>query len=57
MRELDSELPDIVGRPDDVLGLETLATHHVPLSEASAAYETFRTKQDGCIKGVLDPTR
>jgi threonine dehydrogenase-like Zn-dependent dehydrogenase len=30
-------------------------THRVPLSEAPRMYETFRDKQDGCIKVVLDP--
>lgn len=32
-----------------------VVTHRVPLSEASDAYEMFRTKSDGCIKVVLDP--
>ena len=57
VRRWTDELLDIVGRADDVLGLESLATHHVPLSDAPAAYEMFRNKQDGCIKVVLDPTR
>lgn len=30
-------------------------THHIPLSEAPAAYEMFRDKKEGCIKVVLDP--
>lgn len=30
-------------------------THRLPLSDAPAAYETFRDKQDGCIKVVLRP--
>jgi threonine dehydrogenase-like Zn-dependent dehydrogenase len=30
-------------------------THRVPLSEAPAAYKTFRDKNDGCIKVVLKP--
>ena len=32
-----------------------LITHRLPLSEAPAAYKTFRDKQDGCIKVVLKP--
>ena len=38
-----------------MLGLETLATHRVPLEEAPQMYETFQKKQDGCIKVVLKP--
>lgn len=33
----------------DVLDLEILATHHVPLEE----YAIFQEKRDGCIKVVL----
>lgn len=32
-----------------------LITHRLPLSEAPAAYRTFRDKKDGCIKVVLRP--
>jgi threonine dehydrogenase-like Zn-dependent dehydrogenase len=31
-----------------------VVTHRLPLSEAPHAYDIFRTKQDGCIKVVLD---
>jgi len=31
-------------------------THRLPLSQAPNGYKTFRDKQDGCIKIVLDPT-
>jgi threonine dehydrogenase-like Zn-dependent dehydrogenase len=34
-----------------------VVTHRLPLSQAPAAYEMFREKEDGCIKVVLDPTR
>jgi len=30
-------------------------THRLPLDEAPAAYRTFRDKEDGCIKVVLNP--
>jgi threonine dehydrogenase-like Zn-dependent dehydrogenase len=39
----------------DVLGVEEFATHHLPLDDAPAAYETFQKKQDGMIKVVLRP--
>jgi threonine dehydrogenase-like Zn-dependent dehydrogenase len=32
-----------------------IITHRLPLEEASAAYKTFRAKEDGCIKVVLKP--
>jgi threonine dehydrogenase-like Zn-dependent dehydrogenase len=49
------ELLEIVSRPEDVLGLETLATHRVPLEQAPEMYRTFRDKEDGCLKVVLQP--
>lgn len=39
----------------DPLGVDDFATHHLPLAEAPAAYETFQKKQDGAIKIVLHP--
>jgi threonine dehydrogenase-like Zn-dependent dehydrogenase len=40
---------------EDPLGVETFATHQLPLSEAPGAYETFQKKQDGAIKILLKP--
>jgi threonine dehydrogenase-like Zn-dependent dehydrogenase len=39
----------------DPLGVDTFATHHVPLSEAPAAYEMFQKKHDGAVKVVFNP--
>ena len=39
----------------DVLGVDSFATHHLPLDEAPAAYEKFQKKEDGMIKVVLRP--
>jgi threonine dehydrogenase-like Zn-dependent dehydrogenase len=39
----------------DVLGVESLATHHLPLEEAPQGYDLFQKKADGCIKVVLKP--
>jgi threonine dehydrogenase-like Zn-dependent dehydrogenase len=39
----------------DVLGVESLATHRLPLEEAPRAYDMFQKKADGCIKVVLQP--
>jgi threonine dehydrogenase-like Zn-dependent dehydrogenase len=39
----------------DPLGVESFATHHVPLDEAPHAYEIFQKKQDGAFKILLKP--
>jgi threonine dehydrogenase-like Zn-dependent dehydrogenase len=39
----------------DPLGTMDLATHHISLDEAPAAYETFQQKADGMIKAVINP--
>lgn len=39
----------------DPLGVDTFATHHLPLSAAADAYRMFQAKDDGAIKIVLDP--
>ncbi|MDQ6746427.1 MAG: glutathione-dependent formaldehyde dehydrogenase [Actinomycetota bacterium] len=39
----------------DPLGVEGLATHHLPLQQAPHAYEIFQKKQDGAVKIVLQP--
>ena len=40
---------------DDPLGVDSFATHHLPLSEAPGAYESFQKKQNGMIKVVFNP--
>ena len=40
---------------DDPLGVDTFATHELPLSEAPQAYETFQKKDDGMVKVILKP--
>ncbi|WP_153394271.1 zinc-dependent alcohol dehydrogenase [Ornithinicoccus halotolerans] len=49
------ELLELVSGAEDVLGLESLATHRLPLEEAVEGYEMFRAKRDGCVKVVLTP--
>jgi threonine dehydrogenase-like Zn-dependent dehydrogenase len=53
-RWVDDILP-LLGGDDDPLGVDRFATHHVPLSEAPQAYETFQKKQDGAFKVVFQP--
>ncbi|HWH32445.1 MAG TPA: zinc-binding dehydrogenase, partial [Egibacteraceae bacterium] len=53
-RWVDDILPLLTGDADP-LGTEELATHHLPLDAAPAAYDMFQRKQDGCVKVVLHP--
>ncbi|MCK0112933.1 glutathione-dependent formaldehyde dehydrogenase [Ornithinimicrobium sp. F0845] len=55
VRRWTPELHQLLSGADDVLGVETLATHRVPLEEAPEAYRMFRDKTDGCVKVVLQP--
>jgi threonine dehydrogenase-like Zn-dependent dehydrogenase len=55
VRRWTDELLHIVDQPDDVLGLETLATHRMALTEAPQMYQTFQRKEDNCLKVVLTP--
>jgi threonine dehydrogenase-like Zn-dependent dehydrogenase len=41
--------------PEDPLGVESFATHRLPLNDAPGAYETFQKKRDGMIKVALTP--
>jgi threonine dehydrogenase-like Zn-dependent dehydrogenase len=40
---------------DDPLGVDSFATHHLPLTEAPEAYEHFQKKEAGMIKVVFNP--
>ncbi|HEY4094164.1 MAG TPA: hypothetical protein VGM33_01545, partial [Baekduia sp.] len=51
---IDDILPLLSG-DDDPLGVDTFATHHVPLTDAPAAYEMFQKKTDGAFKVVFKP--
>ena len=55
VKQWTDELMEIVNQPEDVLELETLATHRVGLDEAPQMYKTFQQKADGCLKVVLTP--
>src|SRR3954468_2082414 len=53
-RWIDDLLP-LVSDDSDPLGVESFATHRVPLDEAPHAYEIFQKKQDGAFKILLQP--
>jgi threonine dehydrogenase-like Zn-dependent dehydrogenase len=40
---------------DDPLGVDSFATHTLPLDQAPHAYDIFQKKQDGAVKIVLQP--
>jgi threonine dehydrogenase-like Zn-dependent dehydrogenase len=40
---------------DDPLGVDTFATHELPLEQAPHAYEIFQEKRDGAVKILLKP--
>jgi threonine dehydrogenase-like Zn-dependent dehydrogenase len=50
-------VPDILPllEDEDVLGVDSFATHHLPLDEAPAAYQMFQEKKDGAVKVVFRP--
>jgi threonine dehydrogenase-like Zn-dependent dehydrogenase len=52
-RWVDDILPLLTD--DDPLGVESFATHRLPLDEAPQAYENFQKKVDGTVKVVLHP--
>jgi threonine dehydrogenase-like Zn-dependent dehydrogenase len=53
-RWIDDLMP-LVSDDADPLGLESFATHRVPLDEAPHVYEIFQKKQDGAFKVLLKP--
>lgn len=50
-------VPDILPllEGEDVLGVDSFATHHLPLERTPEAYEMFQKKADGAVKVVLEP--
>ncbi len=52
-RWVDDILPLLTD--DDPLGVDSFATHRVPLDEAPTAYKNFQKKRDGAIKVLLKP--
>ena len=49
------EIMPLLEDPADPLGVDTFATHRVPLEEAPQMYETFQKKQDGAFKILFQP--
>ena len=55
VRAWTPQLQEILAQDDDVFGVETLATHHLPLEDAAEGYAMFSEQRDGCLKVVLTP--
>ena len=53
-RWIDDIMPLLAG-DDDPLGVESFATHRLPLEDAPQAYETFQKKEDNMFKVLLQP--
>jgi threonine dehydrogenase-like Zn-dependent dehydrogenase len=53
LRWIDDIMP-LLG-DDDPLGVDSFATHHLPLADAPRGYEIFQKKLDGAVKVVLRP--
>jgi len=53
-RWIDDLMPYVSGERDP-LGVEDLATHHLPLDDGPRGYEIFQQKRDGAIKVLLHP--
>ena len=53
-RWIDDIMP-LVTDDSDPLGVESFATHRVPLAEAPQAYEMFQKKENGAIKILFTP--
>ena len=51
---VDDIMPLLTG-DGDPLGVDTFATHRVPLEQAPQAYENFQQKKDGTVKVLLKP--
>jgi threonine dehydrogenase-like Zn-dependent dehydrogenase len=55
VRRWTDDIREVLDQDEDVLKVESLATHRLPLEQAPGAYEMFQKKQDGCVKVVLKP--
>ena len=55
VRAWSDDILTLLNQDQDVLGVETFATHHLPLDEAPRAYEIFQKKEDGAVKIVFRP--
>ncbi len=55
VRRWSDDILRLLDQDADVLGVESFATHHLPLADAPEAYRKFRDKEDGMVKVVFTP--
>ncbi len=55
VRRWSDDILDLLQQDEDVLGVDSFATHHLPLEDAPEAYRKFRDKEDGMVKVVFTP--
>jgi threonine dehydrogenase-like Zn-dependent dehydrogenase len=55
VRRWTDDILALLTKDEDVLGVESFATHHLPLDAAPSAYADFRDKKDGMVKVVFNP--
>ncbi|MFC7496112.1 MULTISPECIES: zinc-dependent alcohol dehydrogenase [unclassified Nocardioides] len=55
VRAWTDDILRVLNQDEDRLGVESFATHRLPLEEAPAAYARFRDKVDGMVKVVFQP--
>ncbi|MEP9383794.1 alcohol dehydrogenase catalytic domain-containing protein [Nocardioides cheoyonin] len=55
VRRWTDDILALLQQDEDVLGVESFATHHLPLDAAPSAYADFRDKKDGMVKVVFNP--
>ncbi len=53
LRWVDDIMPLLLD--GDPLGVDSFATHRLPLSDGPQAYEMFQKKEDGAVKVLLQP--
>ena len=55
VRRWSDDILAVLEQDEDVLGVESFATHHLSLDDAPEAYQKFRDKEDGMVKVVFNP--
>lgn len=55
VRRWSDDILALLRQDEDVLGVESFATHHLPLDAAPRAYADFRAKADGMVKVLFQP--
>ena len=55
VRRWSDDILALLKHDDDVLGVESFATHHLPLEQAPQAYADFRDKKEGTVKVLFQP--